>query len=90
MLVDCLKIVGIVVSVWTFSANLGWIVLALLPPIYFITRAFQKRMLVAQIRNRILTAKVNNHIAESLQERPDDKGLRQRRLHGTQVLRLPS
>lgn len=66
LLVDCLKIVGIVASVWAFSASLGWIVLALLPPIYLITRSFQKRMLVAQVRNRVLTAKVNNHIAESL------------------------
>ncbi len=40
--------------------------LLFLPVIYFITRLFQKRMLIAQITNRILVGKVNNHIAESL------------------------
>ena len=62
MMVDCLKIIGIVVSIWAFSAKLGTYTLLLLPIIYMITRAFQKRMLKAQIENRILVGKVNNHI----------------------------
>jgi ATP-binding cassette subfamily B protein len=66
MMIDCLKIVGIVISIWMFSPKLGIIALALLPVIYGITRAFQKRMLKAQIQNRILVGKVNNHISESL------------------------
>ncbi len=66
MMVDCLKVVGIVISIWTFSAKLGIGTLLLLPIIYSITRIFQKRMLQAQIENRILVGKVNNHISESL------------------------
>ncbi|MFL0269723.1 ABC transporter ATP-binding protein [Candidatus Clostridium radicumherbarum] len=66
MMVDCFKVIGIVISIWTFSSKLGILTLLLLPAIYGITRLFQKRMLKAQIENRILTGKVNNHISESL------------------------
>lgn len=66
MLVDCLKIIGIVISIWMFSAKLGIVTLLLLPVIYGITRLFQNRMLKAQIENRILVGRVNNHISESL------------------------
>ena len=66
MIIDCLKIVGIVVSIWMFSSKLGVTTLLLLPLIYAITRLFQRKMLKAQIENRILVGKVNNHISESL------------------------
>ena len=65
MMVDCFKIAGIVISIWIFSSKLGMVTLLLLPIIYSITRLFQKRMLMAQIENRILVGKVNNHISES-------------------------
>lgn len=66
MMVDCFKIIGIVISIWMFSAKLGAVILILLPAIYGITRLFQKRMLRAKLENRILIGRVNNHIAESL------------------------
>ena len=66
MIIDCFKIIGIVFSIWIFSAKLGLITLLLLPAIYAVTRLFQKRMLKAQIENRILVGRVNNHISESL------------------------
>jgi ATP-binding cassette subfamily B protein len=66
MVVDCFKIIGIIFSIWMFSAKLGVVTLALLPIIYGVTRLFQKRMLKAQIENRILISKVNNHISESI------------------------
>lgn len=66
MMVDCFKIIGIVISIWMFSGKLGVVTLILLPAIYGITRLFQKRMLKAQIENRILVGRVNNHISESL------------------------
>ncbi|QGU94011.1 ATP-binding cassette domain-containing protein [Clostridium bovifaecis] len=66
MIIDCFKVIGIVISIWLFSRRLGIITLMLLPIIYSITRLFQKRMLRAQIENRILVGKVNNHISESL------------------------
>jgi ATP-binding cassette subfamily B multidrug efflux pump len=66
MIIDCFKIIGIVISIWVFSGKLGMVTLIALPVIYGITRLFQKRMLTAQINNRILIGKVNNHISESL------------------------
>ncbi|MBM7868705.1 ATP-binding cassette subfamily B protein [Clostridium pascui] len=66
MMVDCFKLIGIVISIWTFSSKIGIVTLLLMPAIYGITRLFQKRMLKAQIENRILIGRVNNHISESL------------------------
>lgn len=66
MAIDILKIIGITVSIWIFSAKLGMIVLAIIPVIYGITRLFQKKMLSAQIENRKWIAKVNNHIPETI------------------------
>lgn len=65
MFIDCLKIAGIIISIWFFSSRLGLAALSLLPIIYLITRAFQKRMLATQMKNRMLVGRVNNHIAES-------------------------
>ncbi|MBL4934537.1 ABC transporter ATP-binding protein [Clostridium sp. YIM B02515] len=66
MMVDCFKLIGIVISIWTFSSKLGIVTILLMPAIYGLTRLFQKRMLKSQIENRILIGKVNNHISESL------------------------
>ena len=66
MVVDCFKIFGIIVSISLFSATLGIFTIILLPFIMLITRMFQKRMLKAQIQNRIQVGKVNNRISESL------------------------
>ena len=65
MIIDCFKIIGIIISVFLFSTKLGAIALVLLPVIFFLTRLFQKKMLNAQIENRKLVGTVNNHIAES-------------------------
>jgi ATP-binding cassette subfamily B protein len=65
MLVDCFKIIGVVISIWLFGWKLGVITLLILPLIFVITRIFQKRMLSAQMENRVLIGKVNNHITES-------------------------
>ena len=66
MIVDTFKIVGIVISIWLFSYKLGILVLFIIPVVYFLTRAFQRKMLKAQRLYRVLTAKVNNHIPESI------------------------
>ncbi|MBP1924729.1 ATP-binding cassette subfamily B protein [Sedimentibacter acidaminivorans] len=66
MIIDCFKIIGVVVSIWLFSVKLGIIAVLLLPIIYYITRFFQKRMLKAQIDNLVSVSKVNNHISESV------------------------
>ncbi len=66
MAVDCFRVAGIVVSIWIFSARLGIMTMILLPVIYAITRLFQSRMLQAQVDNRVIVGRVNNHISESL------------------------
>jgi len=66
MFIDLLKMIGIVVSIWQFSARLGVAALVLLPVLFVLTRVFQKRMLSAQMRSRVLIGSINNHIAESV------------------------
>lgn len=70
MAIDGMKILGILVSIFLFSAYLGTMVLFLIPIIYAITRYFQKKMKVAQLENRGLLARVNNHIPESIRNLP--------------------
>lgn len=66
ILIDSLKIIGIVISMALFDPILGLIALFLLPVIFVITRIFQKSMLKAQIKNRTQIGKVNNHLTETL------------------------
>lgn len=66
MVVDAFKIVGIVISIWLFSYKLGILVILIIPVVYFLTKTFQQRMLKVQRLYRVLTAKVNNHIPESI------------------------
>lgn len=66
MFIDVFKIIGIVISIWIFSYKLAILVLFIIPAVYFLTREFQKKMLKAQKLYRVLTAKVNNHIPESI------------------------
>lgn len=67
MIIDLLKIIGIIISIWIFSYKLALLILFFVPLIYTITRIFQKKMLKAQLENRVQIAKVNNHIPESIQ-----------------------
>lgn len=69
MAVNLCKLVGIVASIWLFSAGLGLLALALLPCIACVTRAFQRRMLGAQIENRVQLARVTGRIGETLASR---------------------
>lgn len=66
MAVDCLKIVGIVASVFLFNARLGLITLALIPVFALVTRFFQSRMLSAQVKNRAQTASLSGYLSESV------------------------
>jgi len=66
MMIDCFKIIGIVISILYFSIKLGILALCLIPVIYFVTRTFQRRMLAAQIKNLEQIGRVNSHISESL------------------------
>lgn len=66
MLIDSLKIIGIVVSIWIFSFRLGILVLCLVPFIFTLTRFFKNRVLKAQVRNLEQLGVVNTHIAETM------------------------
>ena len=66
MLVDGLKIIGILLSICLFSARLALIALLVVPLIAVVTRAFQRRMRKAQADNLSELAGVNAHILESV------------------------
>jgi len=66
MAIDSFTIIGIIISIWIFSWQLGLFALCLVPVIYFITRAFQKRMLKSQTANLTELSRVNSHISESI------------------------
>ena len=66
MFIDSFKVIGIVISIWYFSSALGLLTLIILPIIFIVVRIFQSRMFKAQMNNRVLTGKINNHISESL------------------------
>jgi len=66
MFIDSFKVIGIIISIWYFSSALGLVTLIILPIIFIVIRIFQSRMFKAQMNNRVLTGKINNHISESL------------------------
>jgi ATP-binding cassette subfamily B protein len=61
-----LKIIGIVISMFFFDLDFGFVTIAAIPVIFIITRIFQSSMLKAQMKSRKLIGKVNNHIGETL------------------------
>ena len=66
MFIDSFKVIGIIISIWYFSSGLGLVTLVILPVVFVVIRLFQSRMFKAQLNNRVLTGKINNHISESL------------------------
>ncbi len=66
MLIDCLKIVGIVVSMFVLSWVFGLITLAIIPIIVAFTLWIRKRMYNAQILNRELEGNVNKLVLENI------------------------
>ena len=66
MFIDCLKIIGIVISMWLFSWRLALLTLLIIIIVFAITRFFRKRMYAAQINNLRELSNVNGHIAESV------------------------
>ena len=66
MAVDICKIFSILIVIWTKTKGLALLLAVLLPLVFLFTRAMQKRMLKAQIRNRIAVSRVTNHVPESI------------------------
>lgn len=66
MFADACKVLSILVVIFYKSTGLGILMLLATPLLMLLTRAFQKRMLQAQLDNRVAVEKVNNHIPETL------------------------
>lgn len=66
IIIDLFKIIGIIISMFIFSIQLGLVTLIVIPIIYVVTRIIQRKMMRAQMHSRKMIAKVNNHISETL------------------------
>ena len=66
MIIDAFRIIGIIISIFIFSFELGILTLLIVPIIYFLTKAFQTRMLKSQKLFRVIIGKVNNHLVETI------------------------
>ena len=66
MIVDSGKVLSIIIVIFFISTGLGFIILFITPILFLLTRYFQKRMLKAQLENRIAIGKVNNHVPETI------------------------
>ncbi len=66
MAADLCKLVSILVIIFTKSAGLGFLLLMTTPLLFWMTRQFQKRMLKAQMENRVAVGRTNQQIPETL------------------------
>ncbi|MFA6808886.1 MAG: ABC transporter ATP-binding protein, partial [Eubacteriales bacterium] len=66
MIIDCFKVIGIVISIFIFSSALGIFTICLVPIIGGLTSFFRKKMLLSQINNLKELGNVNNHISETI------------------------
>lgn len=66
MFADGCKVVSIFVILWVKNRGLALVLLLLMPFLFVFTRMVQKRMLAAQIANRVAVGKVTNHVPETI------------------------
>lgn len=66
MFVDVLKIIGIMISLFLFSFELGVCILICIPLIYWYTEQFRKAMFQSELKSRKAVGATNNHISETL------------------------
>ena len=66
MAVDVCKVVGIIAVIFTRSVGLGVLLLVVTPFLFLLTRAFQRRMLTAQLANREAVANMNVQVPETV------------------------
>lgn len=66
MFADGCKVVSILIVIFYKSMGLGFLMLLVTPLLFAMTRLFQKRMLKAQLENRVAVSKVNNHVPETI------------------------
>lgn len=63
---DASSVVGVIAIVFTRSLGLGILLLVVVPLLFWFTRAVQRRMLAAQVANRVAVADANRQIPETV------------------------
>ena len=66
MFADACKIVSILVVIWFQNRGLTFVLIVLLPFLFWFTRHVQKNMLAAQIENRKAVGRASGHVPETL------------------------
>lgn len=66
MFADGCKVISILIVIFYKSTGLGLLMLLVTPLLFAMTRLFQRRMLKAQLENRVAVSKVNNHVPETI------------------------
>jgi ABC-type multidrug transport system fused ATPase/permease subunit len=66
MISDACKVAAIIVVIFMKSTGLGILMILVTPLLFYLTRLFQRRMLKAQLENRIAIGKVTNHVPETI------------------------
>ena len=66
MFADACRIISILVVIWFQNRGLTFVLLVLLPLLFWFTRHVQKNMLVAQIENRRAVGRASGHVPETL------------------------
>ncbi|MBU9728707.1 ABC transporter ATP-binding protein [Diplocloster modestus] len=66
MFADACKVISIFAILFVKNKGLAFVLLLLTPLVFIFTRVVQKRMLAAQIANRIAVGKVTNHVPETM------------------------
>lgn len=66
MFADACKIISILAVIWFQNRGLTFVLLVLLPFLFWFTRHVQKNMLAAQIENRRAVGRASGHVPETL------------------------
>ena len=66
MAADTCKIISILTVIWFRNKGLAFVLLVLLPVLFWFTRIVQKNMLAAQIKNRQAVGRASGHVPETL------------------------
>lgn len=66
MIADACKIISILFIIFFKNKGLSLLLVIIIPVIFIFTRFVQKRMLVAQLANRVAISRVTNHVPETI------------------------
>lgn len=77
MVADLCKLISILIIIFTRSVGLGLLLVMITPLLFWMTRVFQKKMLMAQMENRSAVGRTNQQIPEMLKNLRTIRLLRQ-------------